>query len=106
MITPDYHCVDAGANIGFHSIQFGKLGKKVYSFEPQRYVFNQMSANILINDLDNQINTYRLGLGDKEELLRLFTIVREKKYWDSFGFTSIKFLCQISDKIKIILSEI
>ena len=77
MITPDYHCVDAGANIGFHSIQFGKLGKKVYSFEPQRYVFNQMSANILINDLDNQINTYRLGLGDKEETQQLWNIEHE-----------------------------
>lgn len=77
MITSDYYCIDAGANIGFHSIQFGRLGKKVYSFEPQRYIFNQLSANILFNDLDNIIDSYRLGLGDKKETQQLWNIEHE-----------------------------
>lgn len=77
IITKDYHCVDAGANIGFHSIQFGRLGKKVYSFEPQRYVFNQLSTNILFNGLDNIIDSYRLGLGDKKETKQLWNIEHE-----------------------------
>ena len=77
MITSDYYCIDAGANIGFHSIQFGRLGKKVYSFEPQRYIFNQLSANILFNNLDNIIDSYRLGLGDKKETQQLWNIEHE-----------------------------
>jgi FkbM family methyltransferase len=77
MIDKDYYCVDAGANIGFHTIQFGFLSKKVYAFEPQRYVFNQLSANILFNGLDNIIDSYRLGLGDKEETCQLWNIEHE-----------------------------
>jgi len=77
MITKEYHCIDAGANLGFHSVQFGNLSKKVYSFEPQRYIFNQLSANILFNGLDNVINAYRLGLGDKEEIQQMWNIEHE-----------------------------
>lgn len=77
IITKDYYCVDAGANLGFHSIQFGNLGKKVYSFEPQRYVFNQLSTNILLNGLDDIIDTYRVGLGDIEENKQMWNIEHE-----------------------------
>lgn len=77
IITKKYYCIDAGANLGFHSIQFGKLGKKVYSFEPQRYVFNQLSTNILFNGLDNTIDAYRIGLGDKEDKKQMWNIEHE-----------------------------
>lgn len=77
IITKEYYCVDAGANLGFHSIQFGKLCKKVYSFEPQPYIYNQLCANILFNGLDNVIETYKLGLGDKEETQQLWNIEHE-----------------------------
>ena len=56
IIKPEHYCIDAGANLGFHSIQFGRLSKKVWSFEPQRYIFNQLSTNILLNDLNNTID--------------------------------------------------
>lgn len=78
IITPDSYCIDAGANIGYHSIQFGNLGKKVYSFEPQSYIYNQLCANVLFNDLDNVIETYRLGLGDKKEKQQLWNIEHER----------------------------
>jgi len=77
MIKEDYHCIDAGANMGFHSIQFGKLAKKVYSFEPQSYVYNQLCTNILLNNLDYKIEAYKLGLGDKEEIKQLWNIEHE-----------------------------
>jgi FkbM family methyltransferase len=76
-ITKDYYCIDAGANLGFHSIQFGFLGKKVYSFEPQRYIFNQLSTNILFNNLDNIIDAYRVGLGDKKDKKQMWNIEHE-----------------------------
>lgn len=77
MITKEYYCIDAGANLGFHTIQFGTLGKKVYAFEPQRYIFNQLSTNVLFNNLDNVIDTYRVGLGDKEETQQMWNIEHE-----------------------------
>ena len=51
ILTKDDVCVDAGANLGYHAIQFGNLSKRVYAFEPQPMVFNQLCANILFNDL-------------------------------------------------------
>jgi FkbM family methyltransferase len=77
IITKEYYCIDAGANIGFHSVQFGKLGKKVYSFEPQSYVYNQLCTNILFNDLNNIVITYRLGLGNTIEKKQLWNIEHE-----------------------------
>lgn len=77
LIKEDYYCVDAGANIGFHSIQLGKLSEKVYSFEPQTYIYNQLCANILFNNLDYKIEAYKLGLGDKEEIKQLWNIEHE-----------------------------
>ena len=50
-IKPDFVILDGGANLGFHTVQFGFLGSKVYSFEPQSYVYNQLCANILFNTL-------------------------------------------------------
>lgn len=77
LIKDDFHCIDAGANLGFHTVQFGFLGSKVYSFEPQSYVYNQLCANILFNGLDNKIEAHKLGLGDKSEKQQLWNIEHE-----------------------------
>lgn len=77
MINKESYCIDAGANLGFHSIQFGRLGKKVYSFEPQSYIYNQLCTNILFNGLDNIIEAHKLGLGDKEEKKQMWNIEHE-----------------------------
>ena len=74
ILTKEDICVDAGANLGFHAIQFGKLSKRVYAFEPQPMIYNQLCANILFNGLDNVIVSYRLGLGDKEITLQMWDI--------------------------------
>ena len=63
------HVLDIGANLGGFSLPIGhfinKLGGKIYSFEPQRIVFQQLCANIFINRLDN-VHTYNLALGDED----------------------------------------
>ena len=71
LIEPTEVILDAGANIGFHSIQFGKLGKKVYSYEPQPLVFNLLTTNVLINGLSDKVFPYRLGLSDINSTLKL-----------------------------------
>lgn len=77
VINKDSYCIDAGANIGFHTIQFGNLGKKVYAFEPQLLIFNQLCANILFNGLDETIIPYRSALGDKVDKQQLWNIEHE-----------------------------
>jgi FkbM family methyltransferase len=77
ILTKDDICIDAGANLGFHTIQFGKLSKKVYAFEPQSLIFNQLCSNILFNDLDNIITPYRLAIGDKKDIKQMWDIEHE-----------------------------
>lgn len=71
------HIIDAGANIGYLAVQFAKRCNKVYAFEPQRYIFNQLCANVLLNDLDNRVETHRLALGDKISTGQLWSIENE-----------------------------
>lgn len=55
-IKPDSNVIDIGANIGPWSLQLSKLiSGKVYAFEPQPDVFNQLCANLWINQALNVI---------------------------------------------------
>jgi FkbM family methyltransferase len=77
ILTKDNIAIDVGANLGFHSIQFGKKCKKVLSFEPQPLIYNQLCANILFNDLDDIIKPYRVGLGEKPDIKQMWDIKHE-----------------------------
>jgi FkbM family methyltransferase len=77
IIKPEFICIDAGANLGYHTIQFGKLSKKVYAFEPQPLIYNQLCANVLFNNLDDIIFPIRKGLGDKEDIKQMWSIDKE-----------------------------
>ena len=55
--------IDIGSNYGWHSVIAAQICKKVYSFEPQKYIFNVLNKNIEINDLDN-VQTFNLGVGN------------------------------------------
>lgn len=63
--------IDAGANLGYHTVQFAKLAKTVYAFEPQKMIFNQMCTNLLFNGVSDNVYTYRYGLGEKFETKQL-----------------------------------
>jgi len=78
ILTKEDICVDAGANLGFHAIQFGRLSKKVYAFEPQPMIYNQLCANILFNDLNDTIVPYRIGLGDEDTTAQMWSINNEQ----------------------------
>lgn len=77
VIDENSYCIDAGANIGFHGIQFGRKAKKVYSFEPQLMIFNQLCSNILFNDLNETIIPYRYALGNKADKKQMWNIEHE-----------------------------
>lgn len=67
MITKDHIVVDCGANIGAHTVVFGKLAKEVYAFEPQKNIFHILCGNVALNELRN-VHCYNLACGTGEEV--------------------------------------
>ena len=55
---------DVGANIGSHSVYWGveKNAKKVYAFEPLPEVFAILQKNIELNNLQDVVVPYNMGL--------------------------------------------
>jgi len=67
-LKPGMTVVDAGANIGLHSLFFSKrVGKegKIYAFEPSRNIFSRLTAHIGDNRIKN-IEGLCLALGAKQ----------------------------------------
>ena len=62
-------CIDAGANIGNHSLFFSRIFERVFSFEPNKEVFKLLEINAL--SVSN-ITPLNLGLSDKKEALKAF----------------------------------
>lgn len=65
--------LDIGANFGLHSMEFADLvGEegKVYSFEPQRIVFYQLCANVILNGYSN-IYCNNVGIGESTCVLKM-----------------------------------
>jgi FkbM family methyltransferase len=62
-------CIDAGANIGNHSLFFSRIFESVVSFEPNKEVFKLLEINAL--SVSN-VMPHNLGLSDKKEALKAF----------------------------------
>jgi hypothetical protein len=56
-IHPDKNILDVGANIGVHTVPYSNflITGKVYAFEPQKVVFDILSANLNKNKCDNVV---------------------------------------------------
>lgn len=77
LLKPNSVVIDIGANIGYHSIHFGKIvgsNGKVFSFEPQKLIYDILSTNILKNGLSNIISQHNFGLSSEEGILYLSNI--------------------------------
>ncbi len=65
-IKRDSNVIDVGANIGVWSVEMARImNGNVYSFEPQRLIFQQLCANIFLNGLKN-VYTYNFALSNKK----------------------------------------
>jgi FkbM family methyltransferase len=64
-------CVDVGANIGYWTLLFSQLGKKVYSFEPDNYNFSLLDLNVRMNDCTNVI-TSNTAVGQMNSIANLY----------------------------------
>jgi len=62
-VKKDWVCLDAGANIGYHSILLGRLGHQVYAFEPTE-TYEMLTGNLDYAGAKNVIPV-RLGLGER-----------------------------------------
>lgn len=60
--------IDAGANLGGFTVPIAakllKMRGRLYAFEPQRIVFQQLCANVFLNRLDN-VFTYNVALSNE-----------------------------------------
>lgn len=56
--------LDIGANIGNHTIFFlTKKARKIISFEPVKDTFDILKKNIEINNFQNKVNLFNVGVG-------------------------------------------
>jgi FkbM family methyltransferase len=58
--------VDVGSNFGWHTIIASKLANKVYSFEPQKVIYDIQKNTIKDNNIENII-LYNNGVGNTNE---------------------------------------
>ena len=74
LLNKDSVVLDIGANIGNHTLYFSNISKvkKVYSFEPQEYIFKVLKKNIEINDLSDKVVPFNVGVGEKEDIKKLY----------------------------------
>ncbi len=65
--------IDVGANNGHFTVEFahlvGDVGK-VFSFEPQRIIFQQLCANIFLNGLDN-VYPVQAAIGNQSGVIQV-----------------------------------
>lgn len=64
-LNTDSIILDVGANIGNHTIYWGKRTnvKKIYAFEPIKSTFNKLQKNIEINGLEKRTKIFNIGIG-------------------------------------------
>ena len=90
-IMKDDVVFDIGANIGAFTVPFAKkVGDfgEVYSFEPQKLIYEILNENVNKNKLKN-VKVFNIGLGKKEEELELNDIDYSKV--GNFGGVSFKY---------------
>lgn len=69
IVKPGHNIIEVGANIGVHTVSLARaVGPqgRVWAFEPQHIIFQNMCANIALNNLTN-VYAYNAGCGDKAD---------------------------------------
>lgn len=90
---------DIGANIGTYSTWMARIfpNGKIYSFEPQRIIFQMLCGNIAINNFDN-CYTYNAAIGNINGSLE----IEEPNYYKQQSFGNYN-VCDKTDNIKNII---
>jgi FkbM family methyltransferase len=59
---------DIGANVGVYSVFAGRLGARVYAFEPESANFAVLNRNIALNELNGRVTAYPFAIADTMRL--------------------------------------
>jgi FkbM family methyltransferase len=76
LIRPGSTVVEAGANIGAHTVALARLvgeGGAVHAIEPQRIVFQTLCANMALNSLTN-VHCHQAAVGERPGSIRVPTL--------------------------------
>lgn len=90
-VTRSKYIVDAGANIGCHTVSYGLFNPecKIWSFEPQKKLFDILVKNVKQNNIKDRVKIYNAGLGHTEMDVNLVNIesVEDKAHmgWNKGG---------------------
>lgn len=75
-VRPGDVCIDAGANLGYHSILMAKLAGasgKVLAFEPDPECFEKLNNNLVLNGVADICSQIPLALWDSNGLLIFYS---------------------------------
>lgn len=70
ILTPRDWVVEVGANMGAHSVALSGYCERLYCFEPQRFMFQTLCANLALNSIDNAI-ARQIAIGSTESTVRV-----------------------------------
>lgn len=63
-LTKESIAIDVGAHVGFHTKRMADYAKKVYAFEPQKFLYNQLCDNVILNNYNDKIDCINVALGE------------------------------------------
>jgi len=107
-INPNKNIIDLGANIGTHSIIYSNYTNGiVYSFEPQKTVFDILNKNVELNNCKNII-TYNFGGSNINKKFYMNACYENKDNQGAFKIdetldatTGLEIECKIIDELNI-----
>lgn len=70
IVGKDDVVIEAGSNIGTHTIPLARIAKRVYAFEAQPVICQILCANIAINGLHNVV-AHNIAAGDSECFIQM-----------------------------------
>lgn len=77
LLTKDSIMIDAGANVGLHSLYCSNFCKHVYAFEPITFQYEMLQSSILENNLTS-ITAYNLALGSEANIVPIYSNARNR----------------------------
>lgn len=99
----DSICLDVGANIGNHSLNFSKYFKYVHAFEPNPDTFQLLKFNTRNS---NNICIYKYGLSDKiDEISVKFNKLKDRGHFSIHSDEKNNFKSNLFDEYKIKLKK-
>jgi len=83
--TKNINCIDVGANIGNHSVYLSSHFKHIFSFEPQKNVYDVLK----LNTQEKNISIFNYGLSESDKIVEL-RIPKKRRGTASYVNQSLK----------------